>query len=148
MISQSVACSQHHSIEQRLARCLLTMNHYAGSGEFLLDQSSIATLLGVRRVGISAAARKLQAAALIRYRRGRISVLDARGLGKKSCECYRFIRTQYELLHVDLPRLLLYAGSRAQRSIKISVPAAPWHIRQEPPVSPFAMSRSRTMDCG
>jgi Mn-dependent DtxR family transcriptional regulator len=82
------------------------MNHYAGAGEFLLDQSTIATLLGVRRVSISAAARKFQAAALIRYRRGRISVLDERGLGKKSCECHRFIRKQYDLLHVELPRLL------------------------------------------
>jgi CRP-like cAMP-binding protein len=106
VISQSVACSQHHSIEQRLARCLLTMNSYAGVGEFLLDQSSIAALLGVRRVGISTAASKLQAAGLIRYRRGRISILDAHGLGQKSCECYRFIRTQYELLHSALPRLL------------------------------------------
>lgn len=106
VISQSVACSQHHTIEQRLARCLLTMNDYADSREFLLAQDSIATLLGVRRVGVSAAARKLQAAALIRYRRGRMSVLDAAGLGKKSCECYRFMRHQYERLHVDLLRLL------------------------------------------
>jgi CRP-like cAMP-binding protein len=106
VISQSVACSQHHSIEQRLARCLLTMNNYAGSGELLLDQSSIATLLGVRRVSVSEAARNLQAAGLIHYSRGRISVLDAPGLGRKSCECYRFIRRQYQLLHGHLPRLL------------------------------------------
>jgi CRP-like cAMP-binding protein len=106
VISQSVACSQHHNIEQRLARCLLTMNDYADSGEILLDQSAIASLLGVRRVGISAAARKLQAAAVIQYRRGHINVLDAPGLATRSCECYRFIRRQYQHLHVDLPRLL------------------------------------------
>jgi CRP-like cAMP-binding protein len=106
VISQSVACSQHHTVEQRVARCLLTMNDYADSGEILLDQSAIASLLGVRRVGISAAARTLQAVALIRYSRGRIRILDATRLGKKSCECYRFIRKQYQHLRVDLPRLL------------------------------------------
>lgn len=106
VISQSVACSQHHNIEQRLARWLLTMNDYAGSGEFLMDQESIAAMLGVRRESITDAARKLQAADLITYRRGRISVLDNRGLGKQSCECYRFIRQQYESLHGELPRLL------------------------------------------
>jgi CRP-like cAMP-binding protein len=106
VISQSVACSQHHSIEQRLARWLLTMNDYAGSREFLMFQESIATMLGVRRAGVTAAAHELQAAGLINYRRGRMSILDRRGLERKSCECYRFIRQQYERLHAELPRLL------------------------------------------
>ena len=106
VISQSVACSQHHNVEQRLARWLLTMSDYAGSGEFLMVQESIAAMLGVRRVGITEAAGRLQAAVLIGYRRGRMSVLDQAGLEKKSCECYRFIRKQYEQLHGELPRLL------------------------------------------
>ncbi len=106
VISQSVACSQHHGIEQRLARWLLTMNDYAGSREFLMVHNAIAAMLGVRRSGITEAASKLQAADLISYRRGRISILDKPGLGKKSCECYRFIRQQYERLHGALPRLL------------------------------------------
>jgi len=106
VISQSVACSQHHHVEQRLARLLLTMNDYAGSGEFLMVQESIAAMLGVRRVGITEAAGRLQAADLIAYRRGRVRVLDRRGLEKKSCECYRFIRKQYGGLHAELPRLL------------------------------------------
>jgi CRP-like cAMP-binding protein len=106
VISQSVACSQHHSTEQRLARWLLTMSDYAGAREFLMVQESIAVMLGVRRVSITVAAGKLQAAALIGYRRGRVSVLDKPGLEKESCECYRFIRHQYESLHAELPRLL------------------------------------------
>jgi len=106
VISQSVACSQHHGVEQRVARWLLTMNDYAGSREFLMVHESIAAMLGVRRVGVTEAAQKLQAVALIRYRRGRISVLDKPGLEKKSCECYRFIRQQYQRLHRELPRLL------------------------------------------
>ena len=106
VISQSVACSQHHSVEQRLARWLLTMNDYAGSREFLMVQESIAAMLGVRRVSITDAAGKFQAAALIAYRRGRVSILDKPGLEKQSCECYRFIRQQYQRLHAELPRLL------------------------------------------
>lgn len=106
VISQSVACSQHHSIEQRVARWLLTMDDYAGAREFLMVHESIAAMLGVRRVSITEAAQKFQAEALIRYRRGRISVLDKPGLAARSCECYRFIRQQYQRLHRELPRLL------------------------------------------
>jgi Mn-dependent DtxR family transcriptional regulator len=93
-----------------LARWLLTMNDYVDSGEFAMDQKSIALMLEVRREGITEAAAKFQRAALINYHRGRISVLDARGLGKKACECYRFIRQQYQHLCGDLPRLLSTSG--------------------------------------
>lgn len=106
VISQSVACSQHHNIEQRLARWLLTMNDYSVSREFLMDHQSIAAMLGARRVGISEAAHKLQGAALISYRRGRMNILDKAGLEAKSCECYRFIRQQYQGLKAKMPRLL------------------------------------------
>ena len=106
VISQSVACSQHHHIEQRLARLVLTMSDYAGSGEFLMVHESIARLLGVRRASISESARKLQAAALISYRRGGIRILNKPRLVNKSCECYRFIRQQYKRLHEELPQLL------------------------------------------
>lgn len=106
VISQSVACSQHHDVKQRLARLLLTMSHYAGSGEFLMVHESIAALLGVRRAGVTVAASELQTAGLISYRRGRISILGRPGLQKRSCECYRFISGQYEQLRLELRRLL------------------------------------------
>jgi CRP-like cAMP-binding protein len=106
VISQSVACSQHHDIEQRLARLLLTLDHYAGSEEFSMPQASIAPLLGVRRAGVSGAAYHLQAQGLIAYWRGRICVLERRGLEKKSCECYRFIKRQFASFQAGLPRLL------------------------------------------
>jgi len=106
VISQSVACCQHHSVEQRLARWLLTMNDYAGPGEFHMVHESIAAMLGVRRVSVTDAAAKLQEAALISYRRGRIRVLDKSRLAKRSCECYRFIRREYDGLHGELARLL------------------------------------------
>lgn len=106
VISQSVACSEHHSVDERLARWLLTMNDYAGASEFLMVQETIAAMLGVRRVSVTEAGGRLQEAALIRYRRGRITVLDKPGLEKQSCECYGFIRRQYEDLQAELPRLL------------------------------------------
>jgi CRP-like cAMP-binding protein len=99
VISQSVACSQHHTIQQRLARWLLTINDYSGGREILMIQKSIAEMLGARRVGITEAASELQSANLISYRRGRIQVLDKGRLGKSSCECYRFIRQEYVRLH-------------------------------------------------
>ncbi len=102
VISQSVACSQHHSIEQRLARLLLTMHDYAGLGEFPMVQKSMAEMLGVRRVSVTHAAHKLQAAGLIRYHRGAMLVLDWRGLAKQSCECYAYIKRQYEDLRATL----------------------------------------------
>jgi CRP-like cAMP-binding protein len=99
VISQSVACSQHHTIQQRLARWLLTINDYCGGREILMLQKSIAEILGARREGITQAASELQSANLISYRRGRIRVLDKARLGKSSCECYRFIRQEYVRLH-------------------------------------------------
>ena len=109
VISQSVGCSQYHSVEQRLARWISTMHDYAGR-EFLMEHKLIAAMLGVRRPGISTAAALLQDAGLIRYRRGRITVLDRQGLEQRSCECYQFIRKQYAGLRAQLPRLL--SGAR------------------------------------
>ncbi len=106
MISQSVACSQHHSLEQRLARWLLTMHGYAGTRELVMDHQSIAAMLGVRRVGVSETAHRFRTTGLIDYRRGRIAILDAPGLEKRACECYRFIRREYGRLEGALPRLL------------------------------------------
>ena len=100
----AAAASQYHHIEQRLARLLLILDHYAGS-EFSMPQALMAPLLGVRRAGVSGAAHNLQAQRLIAYRRGRICVLERRGLEKKSCECYRFIRRQYVHFQRMLPRL-------------------------------------------
>ncbi len=106
VMSQSVACSQHHTVEQRLARWLLTMSDYVSTHEIMMSQQTIAAMLGVRRVSVTDAASKFQAAALINYSRSRIKILDKSGLRKKSCECYLVIRKTYEVLHKELPRLL------------------------------------------
>jgi CRP-like cAMP-binding protein len=106
IISQSVACSQHHTVGQRLARWLLTMHDHAESNEFEMPHISIAAMLGARREGVTEAAGKLQAIGLINYRRARIQILDEPGLKKRSCECYRFIRQQFDGLLSDVPRFL------------------------------------------
>jgi CRP-like cAMP-binding protein len=103
IISQSVACSQHHTVAQRLARWLLTMHDHAESNEFEMPHISIAAMLGARREGVTEAAGKLQADGLITYQRARIRILDEAGLKKKSCECYRFIRRQLDGLLREVP---------------------------------------------
>jgi CRP-like cAMP-binding protein len=106
VISQSVACSQHHRVEQRLARWILTMDQYAHPHELVMSHTSMAAMLGARRSGISIAASHLQALGLMRYRRGHIVVLDRKGLEEQSCECYRFIEKQHRSLLRQVPRLL------------------------------------------
>jgi CRP-like cAMP-binding protein len=106
VISQSVACSQHHSLPQRLARWLLTMHDHADSDEFVMSQESIAELLGVRRAGITDAAGEFQAAGLMTYTRARIRILDEAGLNERACECYGFMRQQFESLLTEVPGFL------------------------------------------
>ena len=106
VISQSVACSQHHTVTQRLARWLLAMSDRAESSEFEMSHKSIAAMLGVRREGVTAAAVMLQAAGLITYSRARIRVVDKAGLRKKACECYPFMRRQLDGLLRDVPAFL------------------------------------------
>ena len=97
-IMQTTACNRHHSIEQQLCRwLLLTMDRMPGE-ELVMTQELIASMLGVRREGITEAAGKLQKSGLIRYRRGHIAVLDRAGLERKSCECYAVVKKEYARL--------------------------------------------------
>ncbi len=105
VISQSVACAQYHSVEQRLSRWILTMHDYAPR-EFPMLHSFVAAMLGARRSGISTSAAHLRHLGLIDYMRGRILVVDKQGLEKKSCECYHYIKKQYKNMRTQVPRLL------------------------------------------
>jgi CRP-like cAMP-binding protein len=93
-VSQSAACNRFHLVNARLARWLLMTNDRLGVEEFPLTQEFLSNMLGVRREGVSKAAGALQAAKLIRYSRGIITVLDRRGLETKSCECYAIIKAE------------------------------------------------------
>lgn len=106
IISQSVACSQHHAVMQRLARWLLAMCDRTESSELKMSHKTIATMLGVRRSSVTEAAVMLQAAGLITYSRARIRVVDRAGLKRKACECYAFNRRQLNGLLHDVPTYL------------------------------------------
>jgi CRP-like cAMP-binding protein len=93
-VSQSSACNRFHLVEARLARWLLMTNDRLAAKEFPLTQEFLSTMLGVRREGVSKAAGALQAAKLIRYSRGVITILNRRGLEAKSCHCYAIIKAE------------------------------------------------------
>ncbi len=94
-LAQLVACTRFHVVEERLARLLLLTQDRGGSETLLLTHQLLGSILGVRRVGITKAAGALQARGLIHYSRGRITVLDRRGLRKASCGCYEADRKSY-----------------------------------------------------
>ena len=93
-VAQSSACNRFHLVNARLARWLLMTNDRLGVEEFPLTQEFLSSMLGVRREGVSKAAGALQAAKLIRYSRGMITLLDRRGLVAKSCGCYAIIKAE------------------------------------------------------
>lgn len=100
-MSQTAVCNRHHSVEQQLCRwLLLTLDRLPGS-ELTMTQELIASLLGVRREGITDAAGNLQRAGLISYRRGHITVLDKTGLEAHSCECYQVVKKEFHRLLSD-----------------------------------------------
>src|SRR6266568_4430321 len=97
-MAQTAVCNRHHSVDQQLCRWLLLSLDRLQTNELSMTQELIANMLGVRREGVTEAAGKLQDAGLIRYRRGRITVLDRPGLEAQSCECYQVVKTEFDRL--------------------------------------------------
>jgi CRP-like cAMP-binding protein len=100
-ISLTAVCNRHHSIEQQLCRWLLLTLDRLPSNELTMTQELIASMLGVRREGITGAAGNLQRAGLINYRRGHITVLDRSGLESHACECYSVVKKEFQRLLCD-----------------------------------------------
>ena len=100
-ISQTAVCNRHHSVEQQLCRWLLLTLDRLPSNELTMTQELIASMLGVRREGITEAAGHLQKARFIRYRRGHITVLDRSGLESRACECYNVVKKEFHRLLCD-----------------------------------------------
>ncbi len=105
VISQSSACNRLHNAVQRCARWLLTTADRARSDDFELIQELLAEMVGSRRPTVSEAASALQRAGLIRYRRGRVHIVDRSGLGGAACECYHAISKAYQQLYTSVPPL-------------------------------------------
>jgi CRP-like cAMP-binding protein len=97
-MSQTAVCNRHHSLDRQLCRWLLLSLDRLPGDELVMTQALISDMLGVRREGVTEAAVRLQSAGLIRYGRGRITVLDRPGLQKRSCECYEVVKKEYDRL--------------------------------------------------
>lgn len=99
LVTQSVICSQHHSLETRFARWLLMMRDYSESNTLQLTHEMVAGMIGTRRAGVSMATRALRQRGLIDSARGMIEIVDGEGLEEAACECYSIIREEFGTLH-------------------------------------------------
>jgi CRP-like cAMP-binding protein len=97
-IQQTAGCNASHTVEARLARCLLQTHDLSGSDKLVLTQESIAQMIGARRNSVSLVANTLQQANFIHYSRGHIEITNLEGLSKTSCECYATVKAQYNRL--------------------------------------------------
>jgi CRP-like cAMP-binding protein len=97
-VSQTAACNRLHSLDERLARWLLMTHDRVQSDRMELTQEFLSTMLGVERSGVTIAAITLQEADLIKYSRGKITVLDRTELERASCECYSRVKSIFEEL--------------------------------------------------
>ena len=97
-MSQTAVCNRHHSLDQQLCRWLLLSLDRLQGDELVMTHGLIANMLGVRREGVTDEALKLQKAGLIRYHRGRVTVLDRKGVERHACECYVVVKKEYDRL--------------------------------------------------
>lgn len=97
-LSQTAVCNRHHTVEQQLCRWLLLALDRVRSSDVVMTQELISNMLGVRRAGVTEAARNLQRAGLIAYERGHIRVLDRAKLEAHACECYAVVKRETDRL--------------------------------------------------
>jgi CRP-like cAMP-binding protein len=100
-MAQTAVCNRHHSVDQQLCRWLLLSLDRLSSNTLTMTQELIANMLGVRREGVTEAAGKLQELGVIRYARGRITVLDRPRLEQLCCECYAVVKKETDRLLPD-----------------------------------------------
>jgi CRP-like cAMP-binding protein len=103
-MAQTAVCNRHHSVDQQLCRWLLLSLDRLTSNKLVMTQELIANMLGVRREGVTEAAGKLHALGIIRYARGRITVLDRAKLEQRSCECYAVVKRETDRLRPPVYR--------------------------------------------
>ncbi|MET1076407.1 MAG: Crp/Fnr family transcriptional regulator [Pseudomonas sp.] len=103
-MAQNAVCNRYHSVDQQLCRWLLLSLDRLSSNELNMTQESIASMLGVRREGVTEAAGKLQRLGAIQYARGRIAILDRPLLEQLSCECYAVVKKETDRLLANGPK--------------------------------------------
>jgi CRP-like cAMP-binding protein len=97
-VQQTAGCNASHTVESRLARCLLQTHDLSSGVKLSLTQEALAQMIGARRNSVSLVASTLQQANFIHYSRGHIEIIDIDGLSKTACECYASVKAQYERL--------------------------------------------------
>lgn len=97
-ISQTAVCNRLHAVEEQLCRWLLLSHDRLDSNKLVMTHDLISNMLGVRREGITLAAKKLAAKKLITNTRGTITIVDRRGMEEAACECYQIVNTEYDRL--------------------------------------------------
>lgn len=130
MMAQTAACNRHHSVEQQLCRWLLLNLDRLPSNELRMTQELIASMLGVRREGVTEAAGKLHSAGIINYSRGHISVVNRPKLEMRACECYGVVKKEFDRLLLE-PQIRIHAnaGYIGRMLGKSRIPhRTPWHM--------------------
>jgi CRP-like cAMP-binding protein len=97
-MAQTAVCNRHHSVDQQLCRWLLLSLDRLATNQLVMTQELIANMLGVRREGVTEAAGKLHKLGIIRYARGRITVLNRPKLEELCCECYAVVKKESDRL--------------------------------------------------
>jgi hypothetical protein len=94
----TAACNRKHTLEKRFCRWLLLIHDRVACDELIMTQEFIANMLGGRRETVTVAAGRLQDAGLIYYSRGKLRIVDRKGLENAVCECYRIVAAEYQRL--------------------------------------------------
>jgi CRP-like cAMP-binding protein len=126
-VAQTAVCNRHHTIDQQLCRWLLLSMDRLSHNHLTMTQDFIGNMLGVRREGVTQAAKKLQQLGVISYSRGMIKVLDRAKLETLSCECYGVVKRETDLLLPYLPQRKMSAdlGSIPTVTLPTQPAAAP-----------------------
>jgi len=94
-VSQTSVCNRLHSVDDKLATWLMITRDRVQSDYLHLTQEFIATMLGVNRPTVTTAAYKLQGEGFIEYRRGKINIINPKGLEAVACACYQTVKQEY-----------------------------------------------------
>ena len=129
-VAQTSTCNRIHTVEQRLCRWLLGIFERGSGGELIATHARLASVMGVRRESVTAAASKLQDEGAVRYRRGRIAVLVPRVLEGRACGCHTVLKQLFERAPHGARTTAGHAPF-GERRISVPVPRSDLHARAQ-----------------